>query len=104
MAMDKAEREYVDVSATDFSEQVQLLLLAEREAYNILKAAKAATLAVIKVEVPMPQGKEIASMAYTRWGQLQLVVQPLAQDKVGASKRPSLAQFIAAQNGSGASV
>lgn len=94
MATDKVERHYVDVSATDFSEQVQLLLMAEREAYNILKAAKAATLAVIRAEVPTLPGEEIASMAYTRWGQLQLVMSPKAQAKV-ATKRPSLAAYLA---------
>lgn len=96
MAMDKGEREYVDVQATDFSEGVQKLLQAERECYNLLKAAKAETLALIKSEVPMPLGKEIASMAYTRWGQLQLVVAPKVTAKV-ATKRPSLAAFLAEQ-------
>lgn len=94
MATDKVEREYVDVSATDFSAKVQALLTAEREVYQMLKAAKAETLALIRSEVPMPQGKEIASMAYTRWGQLQLVITPEAQAKV-ATKRPSLQDFLA---------
>ena len=94
MATAAAEREYVDVNATDFSPEVQAMLKEERSIYNMMKAHKAAILAKVQQEVAMPQGKEISSMAYTRWGQLQLVIAPKAEAKV-ATKRPSLAAYLA---------
>lgn len=94
-------RQWLDVGADDFSAEVQALLEHEREIYNLLKAAKAETLAAIRQEVPLPQGKEIVSMAYTRWGQLQIVVDDKAAPKAPSAVRASLADFIAAQAASG---
>jgi hypothetical protein len=103
MAKDKPDlnREYVDVTAEDFSEAVQALLDEERAIYQLLKEAKAKTVAAAKAEVPMPLGREIASMAYTRWGQLQMIVQDKAAPKATQARNQTLAQFLAQQAASG---
>lgn len=102
MAKDKSTtRQWIDVSADDFSPTVQAMLQEERAIYDMLKAQKAKTVAAVRAEVPTPAGREIVSMAYTRWGQLQIVVDDRATPKAPSTVRASLADFIAAQAQSG---
>lgn len=103
MAKDKPElnREYIDVSGEDFSGRVQALLNEERAIYQLLKEAKAKTVEAVRVEVPVAVGREIASMAYTRWGQLQMIVQDKATPKASTTRNQTLAQFLAQQAQSG---
>lgn len=103
MAQVKPElnREYIDVSSDDFSPAVQALLEEERAIYQLLKEAKAKTVAAVKAEVPMPIGREVASMAYTRWGQLQMIVQDKAAPKSEGKRNATLADFLAKQANSG---
>lgn len=92
---------WLDVKPGDFSERVQSLLAQERAAYDVLKACKAAVLAQVKVETPMPAGTEIKATMYTRWGQWQIVVGDIVAPKAASTVRGTLADFIAAQSAQG---
>ena len=100
----ETNNKWLDVKPTDFSERVQSLLAQERAAYEVLKAAKAAVLAQVKAETPMPAGMEIKGTVYTRWGQWQIVVGEIAAPKPVSQQRGTLADFIAAQSAAGRAV
>lgn len=104
MAKPDDTREYVNVTAADFSPTIQQLLVREREIYDMLKACKARVVAAIREEVPAPAGREIVATSYTRWGQLQLTIADTAKPKPIANSRLSLAEWKAQQEASGARV
>ncbi len=106
MAKAKVEtnNEYLDASVEDFSANVARLIEDERAAYEILKAAKAKVVEAVRAEMPVAEGREVKTTAYTRWGQWQIVLGDKVVAKAASGARRSLADYLAAQGSNGHAV
>lgn len=97
MAKEKVERTYLDVDAQGFNAETQELIASQRQTYLADKAAKAAVVAAIAAVTPVKDGEAITGYAYTRWGQMQLIISPKAAPKATAKPRRTLADYLAEQ-------
>lgn len=90
-------REYVNCAPGDFPQHIQDLITAERKVYDKLKEARKATAAAINAVISLPAGRHVAATAFTRWGQMQLIVDdvPSAKPKAEKSGRMSLSDYLA---------
>lgn len=94
--MTKREVQYFDINATEYSEHVRALIVAQKRTYEADRDAKRSLLAQLRKEINLGADYDITGVFYTRWGQLQISVGKMVDKAVvTASKRPTLSQFLA---------
>lgn len=99
--MAESTKKYLDCNATDFSGEVQAMLKRDRELYDQQKALRKQIASAINGEFPLPEGEIVTSIAFTRWGQLQVVVDKAGQVKSKAKPRLTLADYQAQREAQG---
>ncbi len=94
MAKAETKRDFVDCNASQFSSEVQDLLVQDRAIYEEQKANRKVIVAKLNAELDLPDGKVVTGIAFTRWGQMQLVIGDKVQPKPAAKPRMSLADYL----------
>lgn len=93
----KIETTYVNASADNFSDEINRMFAREREIYNQLKSYKGEIVDALRIELDIPEGMELSTYSYTRWGQLQLHFTPEQAPKPAVVQRQSLADYLASR-------
>lgn len=93
---DKPISKYLDANPSDMSGEVQAMLQQDRALYDQQKALRKAIAAKLNSEMQFPPGEHCTGIAFTRWGQLQIVIAPIdAKAKSKAKPRATLSDYLA---------
>ncbi len=94
MAKAEVKRDYVDCNPEQFSPLVQTKLERDRELYQQQKLLRKDIVEILNQDLDLPDGKVVTGIAFTRWGQMQLVIGDKVQPKPAAKPRMSLADYL----------
>lgn len=95
MANVKQTVTFIDHDQETLSAEVQAMLKQDRALYDQQKQLRKAIAAAINEEVMVAEGETVSGIAFTRWGQFQLVIKPTEKPASTAKPRKTLAQYQA---------
>ena len=103
MAKTESKAEYFDIEARDFGADFEALCAENRELYEMQKAIAKRMVAMLAERInpeALPQGHSVTGVAWTRWGQMQVVTREAAKAS-GAKPRKTLQAWKADQEANG---